>query len=211
MWYTDKAMTKVFYLLLMTFALTCLLAPREAFAACVNPAGNEGNQVYNTTYKTMQFCDGNTWISTKGGVGTDTLHAMSCADGEVVKWNDGATAWECATDSGLGAESDPKIDAVTSNKWCRGTGSQVTCDQDAPSGGSVPAGTWCGLRTVICTFSGTLYGTSDTFGGARACNGAAITVTCTPYGIGTVNCPSGYSAHKLRGTTAQADYTCIKT
>lgn len=30
-------------------------------------------------------------------------------------------------------ESDPKVGATTANQWCRGTGSQVACDQSPPS------------------------------------------------------------------------------
>lgn len=42
---------------LMVFTATA------AQAACTDPAGNEGNQVYNSTYKVMQFCNGTNWIS----------------------------------------------------------------------------------------------------------------------------------------------------
>lgn len=45
-------------------------------------------------------------------------------------------------------ESDPKVGATTSDQWCRGTGSQVTCDQVAPTGndpriGTLTMGKWC--------------------------------------------------------------------
>lgn len=33
-------------------------------------------------------------------------------------------------------ETDPKVGAVTNNKWCRGNGSAVVCDQDEPTGGA---------------------------------------------------------------------------
>jgi len=45
-------------------------------------------------------------------------------------------------------ETDPKVGATTSDQWCRGTGSQVTCDQVAPTGndpriGTLTTGKWC--------------------------------------------------------------------
>lgn len=38
-----------------------------AYADCINPVGIEGKQIYNTTHKTMQSCDGTNWHSIKGG------------------------------------------------------------------------------------------------------------------------------------------------
>lgn len=45
-------------------------------------------------------------------------------------------------------ESDPKVGAVTNNKWCRGNGSAVICDQDAPTGGGGAgcAGGWAHME-----------------------------------------------------------------
>lgn len=40
----------------------------DARADCVNPAGEEAVFVYNTSYKTMQFCNGTHWIGMAGGV-----------------------------------------------------------------------------------------------------------------------------------------------
>ena len=39
----------------------------EAHAACSDPVGSEGQMVYNTTYKTVQYCDGTNWWGMKGG------------------------------------------------------------------------------------------------------------------------------------------------
>jgi hypothetical protein len=55
-----------------------------ARAACSNPAGAEGNQVYNTTYHVMQFCNGTDWVA---------MGALSPAAGgggqtEVCTWDD---------------------------------------------------------------------------------------------------------------------------
>lgn len=109
------------------------LVPNEVFAQCSSPNGQAGDIVYNSDYAMMQFCNGSKWIAMTGG-GLDTLSGLSCASGQVAKW-DGSN-WICASDnSGIGGESDPKVGATTSGQWCRGTGSQVTCDQTPPSGG----------------------------------------------------------------------------
>lgn len=39
----------------------------SVLADCSDPAGKEGEQIYNGQYKTMQFCDGATWWNMKGG------------------------------------------------------------------------------------------------------------------------------------------------
>lgn len=54
------------------FAIFVCLFPLTARAACTNPAGVETNMMYNGDYHTMQFCDGTTWWSMKGG-GSGTL------------------------------------------------------------------------------------------------------------------------------------------
>ncbi len=105
-------------------------------ADCTTPAGIEGDQIFNSTYKVMQFCDGTNWYSMRGGV-KHTLDTLSCTDGQIAAWNNDSNVWECANDDGgVTSESDPQVSAVTSGKWCRGTGSAVTCDQNAPSSSS---------------------------------------------------------------------------
>ena len=53
---------RIFILLLLSFFVAI-----PSYADCINPAGIEGDQVYNSTHKTMQFCDGTNWYSMKGG------------------------------------------------------------------------------------------------------------------------------------------------
>lgn len=48
------------------------------------------------------ICDGTTWQSAGG---SDTLAGLSCTDGQVAKWNNGAIAWECADLSNLNASN----------------------------------------------------------------------------------------------------------
>ena len=52
----------------LLITLCALLGTQQAaHAACTNPAGVEGNQVYNSTHKVMQFCDGTSWRAMIGG------------------------------------------------------------------------------------------------------------------------------------------------
>ena len=62
------------------------------YAVCSDPVGEEGEQVYNLTYKVMQFCNGTNWISMAssyagsagGGVPAGAVMAFnlaSCPDG----------------------------------------------------------------------------------------------------------------------------------
>jgi hypothetical protein len=52
----------------LLFALIFLVAA-QARAGC-SAGGNEGDQTYNKTFHTMQFCDGTNWYSMKGGGGS---------------------------------------------------------------------------------------------------------------------------------------------
>src|SRR4051812_7596126 len=50
------------------FALAlAFLLPGTAIAACTNPTGAEGQIIYNTDYKLMQFCNGTLWVGMGSG------------------------------------------------------------------------------------------------------------------------------------------------
>jgi hypothetical protein len=38
-------------------------------AACSNPIGNAGEQMYNSSHSVMQYCDGTDWTAMGGGGG----------------------------------------------------------------------------------------------------------------------------------------------
>lgn len=56
----------------------------------------------------------------------------TCSASQLLRSN--GSGFQCvnAGESYVITESDPKVGAVTSNQFCRGTGSQVTCDQAPP-------------------------------------------------------------------------------
>lgn len=74
-----------------------------------------------------------------GGGGGSSL--PSCGNEEILQYDLSDTKWDCIAMAT--AETDPKVGAVTSDKWCRGDGSKIVCDQDAPAAGgavSCPSG-----------------------------------------------------------------------
>lgn len=81
-------------------ALCLLIFSRLANAAPpVCNAGAEGTIIYNKDHKIVQFCDGTQWIGMVARIGDsgDTLADLTCANGEIAKWN--GTAWACAADA----------------------------------------------------------------------------------------------------------------
>ncbi len=77
------------YLFLLA-ALSALLFPATAHALCVNPPGDKGDQIYNSSHDVMQYCNGSKWISMGGGGGFN----LSCAAGQVAGFD--GTDWVCA-------------------------------------------------------------------------------------------------------------------
>ena len=65
---------RLFWALLMVVA-AALIAP-NAIAACTSPAGVAGDQIYNSTYNVMQFCNGTNWVN-MGGVASNVTAAGS--------------------------------------------------------------------------------------------------------------------------------------
>lgn len=58
----------------------------------------EGTLVYDDTANKLKICDGANWIAVGSGSSTDTLASLSCAAGEIAKYD--GSAWSCAADGG---------------------------------------------------------------------------------------------------------------
>lgn len=71
----------------------------QAGAASLLPSSiKEGMLVYDDTADKLKVCDGTNWVEVGSGSGSDTLASLSCAAGEIAKFN--GSAWSCATDDG---------------------------------------------------------------------------------------------------------------
>lgn len=116
------------------------LLARPALADCADPAGEEGVIVYNTTHRTMQFCNGTHWVGMAGGVSGGSL--PHCAtDGAMLVWNGGSQSWQCRevipssckaiADAGLGTGNH----AYTIDPDGDGSGFSVYCDMTTDGGG----------------------------------------------------------------------------
>lgn len=95
------------------------------------------------------------------------------------------TSWvSMSGGASAGAESDPQVGATTNNKWCRGDGSSVVCDLDAPSitetdpeVGPLTSGKWCTTNgTEVQCASDLPIGTLTN---GKFCTTNGTTISCT--------------------------------
>lgn len=90
---------------------------QAASASLLASSIKEGTLIYDDTANKLKVCDGDNWIEVGSGSGTDTLASLSCASGEIPKYN--GTAWACAADGGgSGTES---VFAVSGTATLTGT------------------------------------------------------------------------------------------
>lgn len=92
-----KARTQLFVCAVTLASLAFSAAPLSA--ACVSPAGVEGETLYNTDYAVMQFCDGTNWVSmAASGTVTEADPQVNSLTGSAwCKANAGGTAVDCTT------------------------------------------------------------------------------------------------------------------
>lgn len=136
------------------FAMTGLVAyPTPALAACTNPAGAEGEMIYNDDFNVAQFCNGTSWVSMSGGASAGAESDPQVGATTLNKWcrGDGASV-VCDLDAPLTTESDPKVGTLTGGKWCTTNGTVVECASDLPIG-TLTSGKFCTTNgtTISCT------------------------------------------------------------
>ena len=92
--------------------------------------------------------------------GTPRLQLATAPFAAFAQYCGDAVTVEGMTIADLTSESDPQVGTINDNNWCRGSGSQVICDQSAPvtsesdpQVGSLTNGGWCTTNgsTVDCT------------------------------------------------------------
>lgn len=75
------------FIIVLSVMVLSVITGAPAWADCTNPPGKEGDQVYNGTYKTMQFCDGTVWWNMKGGSGSAS--SVWLASGSAIHYSSG--------------------------------------------------------------------------------------------------------------------------
>ncbi len=81
----------------------------------------EGMLVYDDTANKLKVCNGTAWVDVGSGSGTDTLSSLSCASGEIAKYN--GSAWACAADGGTaGPTNAPAFRAYRSAAYTSASG-----------------------------------------------------------------------------------------
>lgn len=143
------------------------------------------------------ICDGSQWQSATGG-NSDTLAGLSCASGQLAKWN--GTAWACAADdagSGGGGFGGSQLftasgtfvvpDGVTTVKvsLIGGGGSGGRCGTGSMGGGGGAGGTAVGWLTV--TPGANLSVTVGEGGAGRSSAGNGFAGTASAFETMTAN------------------------
>lgn len=133
------------FALCITLAGLTFLYHSPAHAACTTPPGETGQIIYNTTHHVFQGCraDGQ-WLSLGGASGSGSTPPPSLssvlATGNDAENNKitGLAAPTTGTDLARKSYVDGKFGTLTNNLWCRASGTQIVCDQTAPSAPSTP-------------------------------------------------------------------------
>ncbi|MCC7250452.1 tail fiber domain-containing protein [Hyphomicrobium sp.] len=97
---------------------------QAASASLLTSTIKEGTVVYDDANDVLKLCDGNNWIEVGSGSGTDTLASLSCAAGEIAKFN--GTAWACADEGGGSYSSKGFSVASSTTSIPSGTATKVT-------------------------------------------------------------------------------------
>ena len=168
-------------------AVCVFLSAAPVYAACTNPAGEEGQVVYNSTHKVMQFCDGTNWqaMGCQGNSST-FFNTSNCSDGEALAYDLASEKFICPPDispdaftftdqTSVAVSTAIESNIVLVSNMDNGTAISISgsgtqeyriCDDDscstAPSytstAGTINAGKYVQLRLT----SSASYGTANT-------------------------------------------------
>ncbi len=120
-------MMRFIFLIVMSFSF-----PATAFAACTSPAGLASQTRYDSAANKMYYCNDANWIDMGGGAAGFSNPATSALNMNSNKITSLGTP-TANTDAANKTYVDGKFGAQTNGNWCRSNGTQVICDQTAPS------------------------------------------------------------------------------
>ncbi len=181
------------FILIIFFSVA--LNANNAYAACTSPPGQASQTRYDSAQNKMYYCNNSTWVDMGGGAAGFSNPATTSLNmnGNTIT---NLAAPSAAADAAPRSYVDGKFGALTVNKLCRGTGTQIVCDQNPAAGdGDTLAGLACATGEMPvktaggwgctapppspppssgCTFcSGTYYLSATTHTGATAKNACA--------------------------------------
>lgn len=73
-------------------AILLMMFSGAVYAACLNPAGDEGDQIYNLNHHVMQYCNGTDWTAMVGNAASATCVPVCPAGVRLLSTGSG---WEC--------------------------------------------------------------------------------------------------------------------
>ncbi len=118
---------RIFLLVLFVLAI-----PFAAHAACTSPAGLASQTRYDSAANKMYYCNDANWIDMGGGAAGFSNPATSALNMNSNKITSLGTP-TAAGDAANKTYVDGKFGAQANGNWCRSNGTQVICDQTAPS------------------------------------------------------------------------------
>jgi hypothetical protein len=176
-------MTRFRCLALLLLGTVVGTVPLILHAACISPAGMEGEQIYNTDYATMQFCDGSSWIGMAASGSLPELDPKvgALAANNFCRSNAGATQVICST-SAISLATDVTGSLPVSN-LAGGTGASATTFWRGDGSWAVPSFTE--LDPKVGPLSASAFCQANAGGTAVSCANTAATQR-TALGLGVL-------------------------
>ncbi len=206
-------------LALAVLALALWIGDARA-ADCSTPPGNEGDVIYNSTYKVVQFCNGTQWVNAGSSgainVGTLTNGSFCTTDGSVINCTTAAINLTSQASGTLQAAQFPALTgdvttsagslattiatgAVTNAMLAGGIAASRLVGTDITTVGTITSGVWnAGAVTSSGTITGSLFaGSGASLTNLNAGNLSSGTVPAARLGSGSAD-----SSTYLRGDGA---------